>query len=160
MVLSLVDMHTWLIGCNRLQCRIEGSTWLLGLPLGGSLAGPRGPALPLMGLVPLPALLLPLQQAGTLLKDLVLKGANHANEVLHMFQVNLSVHDAIVFTALMLQRLSRGVGCMLCMQAKTMNGEADTKQVGLMPHSFCAHVVERPSTCMLARRHENIEGAA
>ena len=40
-------------------------------------------------LVPFPALLLALQQAGSLLEDLVLEGAHNTDEVLHMFQIHL-----------------------------------------------------------------------
>ena len=72
---------------HRLQGSSEGSTGHSSLPLAASLALAR-----LVGLVcfvSLTTLLLALQQAGPLLKDLVLKGTNDADEVLHMLQIHL-----------------------------------------------------------------------
>ena len=78
-----------------LQRGCEGSIGHRSLPFAASLAlalrmGPVG-----IGLVPLTALLLALQQPGTLLKDLVLKGTYHTDEVLHVLQIHLA-HTPLV----------------------------------------------------------------
>ena len=87
------------MGSHRLQGCIEGSAGLLRLPLGSRLPCPGSPALPLLSLVPLPALLLALQQASPLLEDLVLKGPNHTDEMLHMLQIHLCNAPAHISSA-------------------------------------------------------------
>lgn len=72
-----------------LQGSSEGSIGHGSLPFASSLALASLTVVALVGFVTLPPLLLALQQAGTLLEDLVLKGANDADEMLHVLQVHL-----------------------------------------------------------------------
>ena len=52
-------------------------------------AGPPSSSPWIVGLLPVPPLLLPLKQACPLLEDLILVGADDLNEVLHMRQIHL-----------------------------------------------------------------------
>ena len=52
-------------------------------------AGPHSSSPWIVGLLPVPPLLLPLKQAGPLLEDLILVGTNDLDEVLHMRQIHL-----------------------------------------------------------------------
>ena len=62
-------------------------------------AGPHSSSPWVVGLLPVPPLLLPLKQAGPLLEDLIFIGTNDLDEVLHMRQIHLKCLEHRVVAA-------------------------------------------------------------